>query len=108
MNVGFPLPTRVSAEPTERGFDLRKYLNFVWRHWIFIGAIAALALVVASHLPCASDATVHGKYPSPARAAARKGARRYQSRFKVSLTMLPPSRTSLQFSNLIRCYGELQ
>ena len=46
MNVGFPLPTRVGAEPTERGFDLRKYLNFVWRHWILIGAIAALALVV--------------------------------------------------------------
>src|SRR6476659_5000100 len=47
MNVGFPLPTRLSAELTERGFDLRKYLNFVWRHWILIGAIAALALVVA-------------------------------------------------------------
>jgi capsular exopolysaccharide synthesis family protein len=47
MNVGFPLPTRVSAEPTERRFDLRKYLNFIWRHWILIGAIAALALVVA-------------------------------------------------------------
>jgi capsular exopolysaccharide synthesis family protein len=47
MNVGFPLPTRVSAEPNERGFDLRKHLNFVWRHWILIGAISALALVVA-------------------------------------------------------------
>src|SRR5271165_2220702 len=47
MNVGFPVPTRLSAEPEERGFDLRGYINFVWRHWIFIGAIAALALVLA-------------------------------------------------------------
>jgi polysaccharide biosynthesis transport protein len=47
MNVGFPIPERVSAEPAERGFDLRGYLNFLWRNWIFIGAFAALALVVA-------------------------------------------------------------
>src|SRR5262245_16805754 len=47
MNVGFPLPTNVGAEPTERGFDLRKYLNFVWRNWIIIVAFAALALVIA-------------------------------------------------------------
>ena len=46
MNVGFKLPT-VMAEPTQRRFDLRGYLNFVWRQWMFIGAFVALALVVA-------------------------------------------------------------
>src|SRR5262245_44786426 len=47
MNVGFPLPTSMNVEPAERGFDLRKYLNFVWRNWIIIAAFTALALVVA-------------------------------------------------------------
>ena len=42
----FKLPT-VRDEPTQRRFDLRRYLNFVWRHWMFIGAFVALALVVA-------------------------------------------------------------
>jgi capsular exopolysaccharide synthesis family protein len=30
-----------------RGFDLRQYLNFAWRHWMFILSVAALALLVA-------------------------------------------------------------
>jgi capsular exopolysaccharide synthesis family protein len=47
VNVGFPLPTRISADAVERGFDVRKYLNFVWRHWMLIGAFAVLALVLA-------------------------------------------------------------
>src|SRR6266704_947305 len=47
MNVGFHTPTRLDTEPAERGFDLRKYLNFLWRHWMFISAVTALALVVA-------------------------------------------------------------
>src|SRR6266851_5235517 len=47
MNIGFQTPMRLDAEPAERGFDLRKYLNFLWRHWMFIGAVTALALVVA-------------------------------------------------------------
>src|SRR5262245_29826001 len=47
MNVGFRLPTSIGVEPAERKFDLRQYLNFVWRHWILIGSFAALALVVA-------------------------------------------------------------
>src|SRR6266849_4764388 len=46
MNVGFQIPTRFETEPAERKFDLRKYVNFVWRHWMFIGAVATLALVV--------------------------------------------------------------
>ena len=73
---------QVSAEPAERGFDLRNYFNFVWRHWMFIGAFAALGARRGPHLPGARDATLHGKYPSSARAAARKGARRHQFRCK--------------------------
>src|SRR5262249_50821542 len=38
---------RLNTEPVDRGFDLRKYLNFLWRHWMFIGAVTGLALVVA-------------------------------------------------------------
>src|SRR5262245_35586259 len=47
MNVGFKIPTRIDTEPAARRFDLRQYLNFVWRHWMLIGTVAALALVVA-------------------------------------------------------------
>jgi succinoglycan biosynthesis transport protein ExoP len=47
MNVGFKIPTAVETGPEQRpGFDIYKYLNFVWRHWIFIGAIVALSLVM--------------------------------------------------------------
>src|SRR5262249_19317753 len=47
MNVAFRTPAVVDAEPTERSFDLRQYLNFVWRQWKFIGAVTVLALVIA-------------------------------------------------------------
>jgi exopolysaccharide transport family protein len=47
MNAGFRIPTNVEAEPAESGLDLRKYLHFLWRHWMFISAITVLALVVA-------------------------------------------------------------
>src|SRR6266536_5280965 len=47
MNVGFKIPTRVEAEPAERRLDVRTYINFVWRHWMFIGAVVGLALLVA-------------------------------------------------------------
>ena len=47
MNVGFKTPVRLDAEPAERSsFDLRTYLNFLWRNWMFIGAVVALALLV--------------------------------------------------------------
>jgi capsular exopolysaccharide synthesis family protein len=36
----------LEIEPSEGQFNLRTYVNFVWRHWMFIGAFAALALVV--------------------------------------------------------------
>ena len=46
MNVGFKSPVTVGSEPAERGLDLRTYLNFLWRNWMFIGAIVALSLLV--------------------------------------------------------------
>jgi polysaccharide biosynthesis transport protein len=47
MNAGFQVPTRVDTEPPERMFDLRQYLNFLWRHWMFIASVTALALLIA-------------------------------------------------------------
>jgi succinoglycan biosynthesis transport protein ExoP len=46
MNVGFRIPTNVDAEPLERTLDLRQYLNFVWRNWMFIASVAAVALLI--------------------------------------------------------------
>ena len=46
MNVGFKIPNRVDAEPPDRTFDLRQYLNFVWRNWMFIASVTALAFLV--------------------------------------------------------------
>ncbi len=46
MNVGFRIPTSLEAEPAARTFDLRQYLNFVWRHWMFIASVMALVFVV--------------------------------------------------------------
>jgi polysaccharide biosynthesis transport protein len=47
MNAGFKIPTSVDTEPAERKFDLRQYLNFFWRHWMFIASVAALVFVIA-------------------------------------------------------------
>src|SRR5215469_5393850 len=46
MNVGLRIPSRVDTELPERKFDLRQYINFLWRHWMFIGSIAALTLII--------------------------------------------------------------
>jgi polysaccharide biosynthesis transport protein len=46
MNVGFRVPTNVDAEPVERTLDLRQYLNFVWRNWMFIAAVTAVAFLI--------------------------------------------------------------
>src|SRR6516225_7907001 len=46
MNVGFRVPTNLDAEPLERAFDLRQYLNFVWRNWLFIASVTAVALII--------------------------------------------------------------
>jgi polysaccharide biosynthesis transport protein len=47
MNAGFKIPTSVDTEPAERKFDLRQYLNFLWRHWMFIASVTALVFVIA-------------------------------------------------------------
>src|SRR5215813_9125044 len=46
MTVGFRLPTKVGAEPARLEFNPRTYLNFVWRHWLLIGAVTALSLLM--------------------------------------------------------------
>ena len=46
MNVGFKAPVTLGSEPAERSLDLRTYLNFLWRNWMFISAIVALSLLV--------------------------------------------------------------
>jgi capsular exopolysaccharide synthesis family protein len=46
MNVGFRIPNNVDAEPLERALDLRQYLNFVWRNWLFIASVTGIAFVI--------------------------------------------------------------
>src|SRR6516165_1576812 len=46
MNVGFRIPGQVETEPPERTFDPRHYLNFVWRNWILIASVTALAFLI--------------------------------------------------------------
>jgi polysaccharide biosynthesis transport protein len=46
MNVGFRIPTEPATEPSDRTFELRQYLNFVWRNWMFIASVTAFALLV--------------------------------------------------------------
>ena len=46
MNVEFKIPPAVDTGEQRPGFDIYKYLNFVWRHWIFIAAIVVLSLVM--------------------------------------------------------------
>jgi capsular exopolysaccharide synthesis family protein len=46
MNVGLRIPTNLDAEPLERTLDLRQYLNFVWRNWLFIASVTAVAFVI--------------------------------------------------------------
>jgi succinoglycan biosynthesis transport protein ExoP len=46
MNIGFKIPSKVDTEPLERAFNLRQYLNFVWRNWIFIVSFTAFALLI--------------------------------------------------------------
>jgi exopolysaccharide transport family protein len=46
MNVGVRIPNNIDTEPLERAFDLRVYLNFVWRNWVFIASVTAFALLI--------------------------------------------------------------
>src|SRR6266566_8419775 len=47
MNVGFRIPTSIEAEPAARMFDVRQYLHFVWRRWMFIASVTALVFLIA-------------------------------------------------------------
>src|SRR5689334_3666953 len=46
MNIGFTRPVNIGTEPVERALDLRKHLNFVWRHWMFITCVAAFSFLI--------------------------------------------------------------
>jgi polysaccharide biosynthesis transport protein len=46
MNAPFKIPTQSETGLMERTFDLRSYINFAWRHWMFIGAVTGIALIV--------------------------------------------------------------
>src|SRR2546430_2219445 len=47
MNAGFRIPSALGTEPAERTLDVRQYLHFVWRHWMFIASVTALVFVIA-------------------------------------------------------------
>src|SRR5262245_50086861 len=46
MNIGFRIPNKVDAESPQRIFDLRQYLNFVWRNWAFIVSVTAFVFLM--------------------------------------------------------------
>ena len=46
MNVGFSIPNKVDTELPQRLFDLRQYLNFVWRNWLFIVSVTAFVFLI--------------------------------------------------------------
>ena len=46
MNVGFRIPAKAETEVSKQLFDLRKYLNFVWRNWLFIASVTAFVLLL--------------------------------------------------------------
>ena len=47
MNVGFRIPKSVDTESPGHAVDLRQYLNFAWRYWMFIASVTAFALLIA-------------------------------------------------------------
>ena len=47
MNVGLRIPTKVDTELPERTIDLRQYLNFVWRNWIFIASVTVFVFLIS-------------------------------------------------------------
>ena len=83
MNVGFRVPTRVDTEPPERTFDLRQYVNFCWRHWMFIVSVTALAFIIAVvHLARVTPlytATTQVLLEPPAKAPTETGSTGYYS-----------------------------
>src|SRR5262249_42207259 len=46
MNIGYRISSKkIDAELQERTIDLRQYLNFVWRNWMFIVSVTAFAFL---------------------------------------------------------------
>src|SRR5262245_18517766 len=45
MNVGFRISDKVDTDLPQRLFDLRQYLNFVWRNWVFIVSVTAFVFL---------------------------------------------------------------
>src|SRR5215467_3581471 len=47
MNIGYRISSeKIDAGPPERTFDLRQYVNFVWRNWMFIVSVTAFMFLV--------------------------------------------------------------
>ena len=46
MNIGYRIPTKIGAEPVERTIDLRQYLNFIWRNWVFIVSVTIFVFLM--------------------------------------------------------------
>lgn len=49
MNRQFQMPPDAMLDPApqgEQGIALREALAFIWRHWIFVGSVAALSLLI--------------------------------------------------------------
>jgi len=61
----------VDTEPLERGFDLRQYLNFVWRNW---NSLSPAFVFLLDAINLARNPALHCDNPSPARAP-REGSR---------------------------------
>src|SRR5262249_31989550 len=83
MNVGFRIPSAVETEPAERSLDVRQYLHFVWRHWLFIASVTALALVIGvvylARTTPLYTATAQVLLERPAKAPMDIGSTDYQS-----------------------------
>ncbi len=49
MNKQFPFPPEMETEESvDRSAQLRDYIAFVWRHWVFVVSMTALALLFGS------------------------------------------------------------
>src|SRR2546427_12033918 len=81
MNVGFRIPTSIEAEPAARMFDVRQYLHFVWRHWMFIASVTALVFLIAvvylARTTPIYTATAQVLLERPARAPTDSGSTHY-------------------------------
>ena len=81
-------PVRLEAEPAEESLDLRTYLNFLWRHWMFIGAVRSRTNR-GVHLACSRDADLYGDRADSAGSTTRKAAARIPGCSTSSTIILP-------------------